>query len=65
MSSSAITPSPSPPPYDEKRDGSSVEKGKEEFVVAESGSHGYHFDTHDLDQVQRKLQQRHVQQMKV
>lgn len=54
---------PSPPPYDEKRDGSSLEKGKEASVV--EATNGYRFDAIDLDQVQRKLQQRHVQMIAV
>ena len=64
MSSSASAElPPSPPPYDEKRDASSVEKGKEDYVVKADAR--YQFDAHDLDQVQRKLQQRHVQMIAV
>lgn len=62
MSSDPSLP-PSPPPYDEKRDGSSLEKGKEASVV--EANNGYRFDAIDLDQVQRKLQQRHVQMIAV
>lgn len=67
MSSSSAVP-PSPPPYDEKRDderrdSSSLEKGKEDYVV--KADPRYQFDAHDLDQVQRKLQQRHVQMIAV
>ena len=60
MSSAEIPP---PPPYDEKTDSSSLEKGKEEFVVQANAR--YQFDMHDLDQVQRKLKQRHVQMIAV
>ena len=62
MSSPSVAP-PSPPPYDEKQDSSSVEKGKEDYVV--KADPRYQFDAHDLDQVQRKLQQRHVQMIAV
>ncbi|KAJ3554850.1 hypothetical protein NM688_g2893 [Phlebia brevispora] len=62
MSSDTTLP-PSPPPYDEKRDASSLEKGKEEVEV--QAKNGYQFDTLDLDQVQRKLKQRHVQMIAI
>ncbi|THG98768.1 hypothetical protein EW026_g3487 [Hermanssonia centrifuga] len=55
------------PTYEEKSelDSSSVEKGSgsNDYVVT-AGSH-HHFDVHDLDQVQRKLKQRHVQMIAV
>ena len=60
---SSDTTLPPPPPYDEKRDDSSLEKGKEECVVQTRNN--YQFDVNDLDQVQRKLKQRHVQMIAV
>lgn len=60
---SSDTTLPPPPPYDEKRDDSSLEKGKEECVVQTKNN--YQFDVNDLDQVQRKLKQRHVQMIAV
>lgn len=60
---SSDSPIPSPPPYDEKQDDSSLEKGKEQCVVQTRNN--YQFDVNDLDQVQRKLKQRHVQMIAV
>lgn len=56
----------SPPIYDEKKDDSgSLEKGgvAQDFVV--QADERYKFDTHDLDQVQRRLKQRHVQMIAI
>lgn len=54
-----------PPAYDEKKEeSSSLEKGQpEDFVV--TADERYRFDVHDLDQVQRRLKQRHVQMIAV
>ena len=56
-----------PPIYDEKKgESGSLEKGTdhdEPYVV--QADERYHFDTHDLDQVQRRLKQRHVQMIAV
>lgn len=49
---------------DEKTEGSSLEKGAPELAVQDDKS-GYAFDAADLDQVQRKLKQRHVQMIAV
>ena len=49
---------------DEKTEGSSLEKGSPELAVADEQA-GYAFDAADLDQVQRKLKQRHVQMIAV
>ena len=49
---------------DEKTEGSSLEKGAPELAVQDEHS-GYVFDPADLDQVQRKLKQRHVQMIAV
>lgn len=54
-----------PPAYDDKKEeSSSLEKGQpEDFVV--TADDRYRFDVHDLDQVQRRLKQRHVQMIAV
>lgn len=50
---------------DEKSgDSSSVEKGVVHEYVVQTGPH-YHFDPADLDRVQRKLKQRHIQMIAV
>lgn len=54
-----------PPAYESEKDNGSLEKSSapQEYVVQTDGR--YHFDVHDLDQVQRKLKQRHVQMIAV
>lgn len=52
-----------PATYDEK-DSASLEKGASKEYVARADDK-YHFDEHDLDGVQRKLKQRHVQMIAV
>ena len=54
-----------PPAYDDKKDeAGSLEKNQpEDFVV--TADERYRFDVHDLDQVQRRLKQRHVQMIAV
>lgn len=49
---------------DDHAEGSSLEKGAQTLAVQDNTS-GYVFDTADLDQVQRKLKQRHVQMIAV
>lgn len=49
---------------DDKAEGSSLEKGSQDLAVQDEKS-GYAFDAADLDQVQRKLKQRHVQMIAV
>lgn len=52
--------------YDEKADQtSSVEKGVVHDYVVQDHDNRYHFDAADLDRVQRKLKQRHVQMIAV
>ena len=52
--------------YDEKADqGSSLEKGAVHDYVVQHTDNKYHFDAADLDRVQRKLKQRHVQMIAV
>ncbi|THH16695.1 hypothetical protein EW146_g3987 [Bondarzewia mesenterica] len=41
------------------------EKGSVPYVVAADEDNRYHFDTHDLDRVQRRLKQRHVQMIAI
>lgn len=54
-----------PPIYEEKRDDAgSVEKGATHEYVVQADDR-YKFDTHDLDRVQRRLKQRHVQMIAV
>ncbi|TFY64487.1 hypothetical protein EVJ58_g2599 [Rhodofomes roseus] len=48
---------------DEKTEGSSLEKGTQELAVQDDQA--YHFDPADLDQVQRRLKQRHVQMIAI
>lgn len=43
----------------------SLEKGFEEEIHAVQASHKYQFDVHDLDRVQRRLKQRHVQMIAI
>lgn len=53
-----------PPPYDNEKDATSLEKGDApEFAVVTDKN--FHFDEHDLDRVQRRLKQRHVQMIAV
>ncbi|KIP01515.1 hypothetical protein PHLGIDRAFT_131234 [Phlebiopsis gigantea 11061_1 CR5-6] len=56
-----------PPTYDDKKaDSGSLEKATdadEPYVV--QADERYNFDTHDLDQVQRRLKQRHVQMIAI
>ncbi|KAI0343336.1 general amino acid permease 1 [Trametopsis cervina] len=54
-----------PPAYESEKDNGSLEKSSapQEYVVQTDGR--YHFDVHDLDQVQRKLKQRHVQMIAI
>jgi yeast amino acid transporter len=54
----------SPQYYEEKKDGDSVEKGTTHDYVVHADER-YHFDANDLDQVQRRLKQRHVQMIAV
>ncbi|KAI0664522.1 general amino acid permease 1 [Cubamyces menziesii] len=52
--------------YDEKADqGSSLEKGAVHDYVVQHTDNKYHFDAADLDRVQRKLKQRHVQMIAI
>lgn len=54
-----------PPIYKEKRDDSaSLEKGVDTAHVVQADER-YKFDQHDLDKVQRRLKQRHVQMIAV
>ncbi|KAI0079119.1 general amino acid permease 1 [Panus rudis PR-1116 ss-1] len=55
-------------PFDEKTsDGGSLEKGGiHDYVVHQpEGANNYHFDSSDLDRVQRRLKQRHVQMIAI
>ncbi|OBZ74157.1 Arginine permease [Grifola frondosa] len=58
---SAIDPVPA---YDEKDNSSSLEKGGVHEYVQHTDSR-YHFNAADLDRVQRKLKQRHVQMIAI
>ncbi|CAL1714479.1 unnamed protein product [Somion occarium] len=62
-------PPAQPPQYDEKTDGSSLEKGGvNDYVVHHQDSNRpqqYQWDTADLDRVQRRLKQRHVQMIAI
>ncbi|OJT02950.1 Dicarboxylic amino acid permease [Trametes pubescens] len=52
--------------YDDKHDQtSSVEKGVVHDYVVTDADNRYHFDAADLDRVQRKLKQRHVQMIAI
>ncbi len=52
--------------YGEKPDQrSSIEKGTVHDYVVQQTDNRYHFDAADLDRVQRKLKQRHVQMIAV
>ena len=52
--------------YEEKPDQtSSLEKGAVHDYVVQQTDPRYHFDAADLDRVQRKLKQRHVQMIAV
>ena len=52
--------------YGEKIDQtSSLEKGPVQDYVVQQTDNRYHFDAADLDRVQRKLKQRHVQMIAV
>lgn len=52
------------PQYEEKNDSGSLEKaGTNDYVVHADSRH--HFDAADLDRVQRRLKQRHVQMIAV
>ena len=55
---------PPSPVYDEKKDGDSLEKNAASDYVVQADDR-YRFDIHDLDQVQRRLKQRHVQMIAV
>lgn len=56
---------PPPPTYEEKTDNSSsVEKGPADEYVVQADSK-FQFDAADLDHVQRRLKQRHVQMIAV
>jgi len=59
MSQEKIQKVPSSSASDEK----GAERGQVHTVPADDDR--YHFDTHDLDQVQRRLQQRHVQMIAI
>ncbi|CAA7269266.1 unnamed protein product [Cyclocybe aegerita] len=48
----------------EKRDSSSIEEGIAESNVVQTHPQ-YHFEVHDLDRVQRRLKQRHVQMIAI
>ncbi|KAH9851886.1 general amino acid permease 1 [Lenzites betulinus] len=55
-----------PKEYDDKADQtSSVEKGVVHDYVVRDSDNRYHFDAADLDRVQRKLKQRHVQMIAI
>jgi yeast amino acid transporter len=45
----------------DKTSGTSLEKGIAPTVHVARGNDRYHFDQSDLDRVQRRLKQRHVQ----
>ena len=49
----------------EKDQTSSLEKGDVRDYVVQQTDQRYHFDAADLDRVQRKLKQRHVQMIAV
>ncbi|OSD05392.1 general amino acid permease 1 [Trametes coccinea BRFM310] len=51
--------------YDEKDQNSSLEKGAVHDYVVQHTDNRYHFDAADLDRVQRKLKQRHVQMIAI
>ncbi|KAI0358183.1 general amino acid permease 1 [Trametes cingulata] len=51
--------------YDEKDQTSSLEKGAVHDYVVQHTDNKYHFDAADLDRVQRKLKQRHVQMIAI
>ena len=55
------------PEYNEKQadQTSSLEKGAVHDYVVQQTDSRYHFDAADLDRVQRKLKQRHVQMIAV
>ena len=51
---------PQIPVYDEKNESGSLEKGGTHDYVVQTDSK-FHFNAADLDRVQRRLKQRHVQ----
>ncbi|KAI0642018.1 general amino acid permease 1 [Trametes meyenii] len=51
--------------YDDKDQTSSLEKGAVHDYVVQHSDDRYHFDAADLDRVQRKLKQRHVQMIAI
>ncbi|OCH96295.1 general amino acid permease 1 [Obba rivulosa] len=57
-------PTPEAPTY-EKGDGSSLEKGGVRDYIVNPSENNYQLDVGDLDQVQRRLKQRHVQMIAI
>ena len=66
--SDGVEPVASPPSYDEKDNSlkeSSLEKGAVADYVVHADNSKFQFDAADLDRVQRRLKQRHVQMIAV